>query len=172
MPVFESLTGGSMNVKSVRLPTRTMKNSCRLLQKMEMKFNRSSRGTDSSAPWSSTRSLKVSQESSRFCMNEWDDIASPASSSASSSSSDTSDSSKTWLEEKNPGMTSGIGLASWISDEGSSSSSSSSLFVEATCPNRSSACTASSDSSGLSRGKTSENSGAFMVLLYPLAVYS
>ena len=53
--------------RSVRLPTRTMKNSCKLLQKMEMKFRRCSRGTDSSAPCSSTRSLKASQESSRFC---------------------------------------------------------------------------------------------------------
>ena len=53
--------------RSVRLPTRTMKNSWRLLQKMEMKFRRSSSGTVSSALRSSTRSLNVSHDSSRFC---------------------------------------------------------------------------------------------------------
>ena len=53
--------------RSVKLPTRTMKNSCRLLQKIEMKFSRCRSGTDSSAPCSSTRSLKSSHDSSRFC---------------------------------------------------------------------------------------------------------
>ena len=67
MPDLESMMRFFTSDRSVRLPTRTMKNSCRLLQKMEMKFRRSSRGTVSSAPWSSTRSLKASQESSRFC---------------------------------------------------------------------------------------------------------
>ena len=67
MPDFESMMCFFTNDRSVRLPTRTMKNSWRLLQKMEMKFRRSSSGTVSSAPWSSTRSLNVSHDSSRFC---------------------------------------------------------------------------------------------------------
>ena len=68
MPVFESRTCFFKSDRSVRLPTRTMKNSWRLDQKMLMKFSRSSSGTVSSAPWSSTRSLNVSHDSSRFCM--------------------------------------------------------------------------------------------------------
>ena len=68
IPVFESTMDFFTSDRSVKLPTRTMKNSCRLLQKIEMKFSRSSSGTVSSAPWSSTRLLKSSQESSRFCM--------------------------------------------------------------------------------------------------------
>ena len=67
MPDFESMICFFTSARSVRLPTRTMKNSCRLLQKMETKFRRSSSGTVSSAPWSSTRSLNVSHDSSRFC---------------------------------------------------------------------------------------------------------
>ncbi len=68
MPDFESTMCFFTRDRSVRLPTRTMKNSCRLLQKMETKFRRSSNGTVSSAPWSSTRSLNVSHDSSRFCI--------------------------------------------------------------------------------------------------------
>ena len=69
MFVLLSRMGVFAKLMSVRLPTRTMKNSCKLDEKMETKVNRSSSGTLSSAPWSSTRSLNVSHESSRFCMN-------------------------------------------------------------------------------------------------------
>ena len=51
---------------STKLPTRTMKNSSRLLVKMEINFNRSRVGTVSSAASSRTRRLKRSQLSSRF----------------------------------------------------------------------------------------------------------
>ena len=67
MPDLESMISFFASDRSVRLPTRTMKNSCRLLQKIETKFQRSSIGTVSSEPWSRTRSLKASQDSSRFC---------------------------------------------------------------------------------------------------------
>ena len=43
-----------------------MKNSSRLLVKMDTNFSRSSKGTDSSVASSSTRSLNRSQDSSRF----------------------------------------------------------------------------------------------------------
>ena len=47
-------------------PTRTMKNSSRLLVKMERKRRRSISGTEGSAASSSTRWSKASQLSSRF----------------------------------------------------------------------------------------------------------
>ena len=50
------------------LPTRTMKNSSRLVVKMERNLNRSSRGVASQLASSSTRSLNFSQDSSRFCI--------------------------------------------------------------------------------------------------------
>ena len=68
MPDFGSMMDFFKSDRSVSEPTRTMKNSCKLLQKMEMKFKRSSSGTVGSAPWSSTRLLKSSHESSRFCI--------------------------------------------------------------------------------------------------------
>ena len=46
-------------------PTRIMKNSSRLLVKMEANFSRSNRGTLSSLASASTRSSKRSQDSSR-----------------------------------------------------------------------------------------------------------
>ena len=39
-----------------------------VLQNIEIKFNLSSNGTESSAPWSKTRSLNASHDSSRFCI--------------------------------------------------------------------------------------------------------
>ena len=68
MPDFESTMVFFTSDRSVRLPTRTMKNSWRLLQKIEMKFIRSRRGTLGSAPWSRQRLSNSSQDSSRFCM--------------------------------------------------------------------------------------------------------
>ena len=53
-------------IMSKRLPTRIMKNSSRLLVKMDTNFIRSSRGTVSSVASESTRSLNASQDSSRF----------------------------------------------------------------------------------------------------------
>ena len=50
MPDLESMISFFASDRSVRLPTRTMKNSCRLLQKIETKFQRSSIGTVSSEP--------------------------------------------------------------------------------------------------------------------------
>jgi len=57
---------GETEAISTKLPTRTMKNSSRLLVKMEINFNRSRVGTVSSAASSRTRRLKRSQLSSRF----------------------------------------------------------------------------------------------------------
>ena len=51
---------------SIRLPTRTMKNSSRLLVNMDTKRIRSISGTLGSVAWASTRSLNRSQLSSRF----------------------------------------------------------------------------------------------------------
>ena len=55
-----------MRVMSWRLPTRIMKNSSKLLVKMDTNFSRSRRGTVLSIASSSTRSLNRSQDSSRF----------------------------------------------------------------------------------------------------------
>ena len=61
-----SISSGDTRERSKRFPTRTMKNSSRLLAKMAMNFSRSSRGTDSSPASSSTRRLNRSQLSSRL----------------------------------------------------------------------------------------------------------
>ena len=52
--------------RSDRPPMRIMKNSSRLLSKMDTNLRRSNSGTDSSYASASTRSSKRSQESSRF----------------------------------------------------------------------------------------------------------
>ena len=65
-PVLLSVSLGVIRARSKRLPTRTMKNSSRLLEKIEINFSRSNAGTFGSAASSSTRRSKRSQLSSRF----------------------------------------------------------------------------------------------------------
>ena len=68
MPVLLSRSSGDMRAMSNRLPTRTMKNSSKLLVKMDTNFSRSKGGTAGSTASSSTRWSKRSQLSSRFCV--------------------------------------------------------------------------------------------------------
>ena len=66
MPDLFSFSSGASMSMSIRLPTRTMKNSSRLLVKIETKRRRSISGRPGSMAWASTRSLNFSQLSSRF----------------------------------------------------------------------------------------------------------
>ena len=67
-PLLLSMSSGVSTFRSTRLPTRTMKNSSKLLVKMETKRNRSISGTVGSDASASTRSLNFSQLNSRFCV--------------------------------------------------------------------------------------------------------
>ena len=68
MPDLLSFVSGASMSMSIRLPTRTIKNSSRLLVNMDTKRIRSISGTVGSVAWASTRSLNRSQLSSRFCV--------------------------------------------------------------------------------------------------------
>ena len=58
-------TGRPAAILRIRQATRTMKNSSRLVAKIDRNLTRSSSGTVSSSASSSTRSLNLSQLSSR-----------------------------------------------------------------------------------------------------------
>jgi hypothetical protein len=58
-------TGRPVAIRRIRPATRTMKNSSRLLAKIDRNLTRSSSGRDSSSASSSTRWLNLSQLSSR-----------------------------------------------------------------------------------------------------------
>lgn len=58
MPLLLSTSSGETAAMSTRLPTRSMKNSSRLLAKMAINFSRSRAGTVSSAPSSRTRRVE------------------------------------------------------------------------------------------------------------------
>ena len=66
MPDLLSRSSGASISISSRLPTRTMKNSSRLLVNMDTKRSRSISGVAGSVASASTRSLNFSQLSSRF----------------------------------------------------------------------------------------------------------